>query len=247
MPLSDYLKGAFPELCEKTHPFIVYGEIISLAKRTLKDSEDFGHPSAVENSQLIIKALEVVAIGTNTAVLGSAIENAYLTSILAVSETIDRDSPEYEIDIDELKKIRSSILDLIDEVCNSDIGESLKQFILDKLDSIEKAINLYPIHGDKNLFVSAQETIGGIRLEIVQKKAEATSPLLKNLAVIATSVLAVIGAVNTTVDFIENVDQLAEKFLENKTIDVEVKALPTSSVDEGNPQDAEAPVETEVN
>lgn len=141
-----------------------------------------------------------------------------------------KQAPEKVIPEADLKKIHQEICSLHEEVAKADIDSYLKNFILDKLDLLRKAIELYDVDGcvpiEKALYEIAgsvafsQDKLNGRNLKEIGKKfikilvtLFLATQIINNVAQLPESISKIIPGENVSV----------EEIIDSKNTDIESK------------------------
>jgi len=93
------------------------------------------------------------------------ISDKALHGIEFCSELLSRTFPEKILSRDEMSRLDTDVLELIDRVMNSKMDEGLKRFVLDKLYLVHQSIQDYDLAGPSPLHKAVEATLGAVVLD----------------------------------------------------------------------------------
>lgn len=99
-------------------------------------------------------------IDHNISNLQKTISRDVITSLEYCDHELHRHSTESPIDHEELNKFAAEIKTLIDEVYESELPDYLKNYLLDKLDLLLRAIEMYMFTGIHSLETAIESVVG---------------------------------------------------------------------------------------
>jgi len=176
----------------------------------------------------VLKVFQGMNLGSGITDTTNKIREEHIVGLRFCDELLSRTVAEKIILEDDLKKIRSDILALIDEVLKSDIDEYLKQYLLDKLDLLLQAVGMYNISGVKPIENAINNAIGSVAINGRIKDNIKDSPLSKKVFNFVVGLYITIQGINNVAQLPESIDkflpgskQVVCKIIEDKKAESE--------------------------
>lgn len=123
-------------------------------------------------------------------------------------ERLSRKAPEKTLNENDLKKIHEDIMSLIDEVAKGNIDEYLKQYLLDKLDLLRQAVEMYHISGIKPIENAIHNVLGSTAVNNKLKDGFKKSSLSQKVFKFVFGLFMIIEGINNIAQLPESIDKI---------------------------------------
>lgn len=155
----------------------------------------------------ILKAFRKMKLGAAIAGICDAIKAENIEGLRFCDDLLSRRQPEKIIARTHLEEIHKEIIALTDHIIASEIDEMLRYYLLDKLDMLRQAVEMYDIAGVKKIEIAVNDILGSAyisgRLRTMPDKAE-TNRFVK----IVVGLFVLIGAFNDAVQLPESIQKV---------------------------------------
>lgn len=147
------------------------------------------------------------------------IKESSITGLEYINHFIGSKMPEKIFDREDLKKIKKAILELMDEIVAGDIDQYLKSYLIDKLDMLRQAVEMYDYTGSKPVEIAIDSIVGSSQMNKSVKEAGKKILEVKKFFYILYILMKAGSYFNDTTQLPEN---LAKLFSDSKQVAVEI-------------------------
>jgi hypothetical protein len=135
------------------------------------------------------------------------IKEGSVTGLEYINDFLSRTSPEKTLDKTDLQKIYEDIMTLIDAIVSGDMQEYLRQYLLEKLDLLRQAIEMYNIFGIKPVENAINDILGSAALNKKIKESGDKEEVNKFVYIVLVA-LNLVGGFNDIAQLPESVDKV---------------------------------------
>lgn len=177
----------------------LYAELAHLvlaAKRTVGELKNFGPDDLKAFSEPIEEVEEVVAGRSpqhSTHQFKSQISAETMKGLEFYSRILNSAVPEPTLDADKLQELLGEVQSLISDIFASDLDATLKAILLDHLNAVVRAIQLYAISGSAGLQRAAAALEGGSLFAWLGSPDENSKPWIQRCATLGLRIVNVTG------------------------------------------------------
>jgi hypothetical protein len=185
------------------------GATLQLGQDTIEAIKklNVNHDLYIGHVNQILRAFQKMHLGARIFDTMNNVKQEDIVGLSFCDERLSIEAPEKTLNENDLKKIHEDIMSLIDEVIEGDIDEYLRQYLLDKLDLLRQAVQLYNISGVKPIESAINDIFGSVVLN-EKIKESADKPVTKKFVLIVMGLLTLISHFNDVVQLPESIDKV---------------------------------------
>ncbi len=126
----------------------------------IKSLEDLNHELYLRWVPLVRKIFISLNLDTNLTSINQTLSPEALAGLEFCDDVLSQRCPEKMVDPEKLTELTNEVQQLMDDVLKSDLPDDLREFILDKLDLLLRALEMYQFTGIKPLSDALDGVIG---------------------------------------------------------------------------------------
>jgi hypothetical protein len=209
------------------------GATLQLGQDTIEAIKrlDVEHDLFIGHINQILMAFQKMNLGSRIHDTIVNVKQEDIVGLTFCDEQLRRKFPEKTLSVNDLKKIHEDIMSLFEEVSKSEIDEYLRQYLLDKLDLLRRAVEMYNVTGIKPIETAIHTVLGSTAVDSKLKDKLKDSSLSKKVIKFVLGLYVAIQCINNIAQLPESIDKLLPISKQTLSKIIETKGVNAGNID----------------